>query len=141
MSASVGSILLDLGLNTAPITAQVRGAAARTQTQLKGAFSGVGAQASKVAGGIGQKFSSLFVKLGSLMTAAFAFGRIKAMALLEASEIVSGDISLPAIERLMQLLYSEEDREKINALDLSMGDFMTVLQESIAAAIGGDEKN
>ena len=80
MSASVGSILLDLGLNTAPITAQVRGTAARTQTQLKGAFSGVGAQASKVAGGIGQKFSSLFVKLGSLMTAAFAFGRIKAMA-------------------------------------------------------------
>ena len=65
----------------------------------------------------------------------------KAMALLEASEIVSGDISLPAIERLMQLLYSEEDREKINALDLSMGDFMTVLQESIAAAISGDEKN
>ena len=60
----------------------------------------------------------------------------KAMALLEASEIFDGDISTAAINRLMELLYSPEDIEKINALDLTLEDFMTVVQESLAAAIG-----
>lgn len=67
----------------------------------------------------------------------------KAMALLEASEIFDGDISTAAINRLMELLYSPEDIEKINALDLTLEDFMTVVQESLAAAIGleKNEKN
>ena len=65
------------------------------------------------------------------------------MALLEASEIFDGDISTAAINRLMELLYSPEDIEKINALDLTLEDFMTVVQESLAAAIGleKNEKN
>ena len=67
----------------------------------------------------------------------------KAMALLEASEIFDGDISTAAINRLMELLYSPEDIEKINALDLTLEDFMTVVQESLAVAIGleKNEKN
>ena len=67
----------------------------------------------------------------------------KAMALLEASEIFDGDISTAAINRLMELLYSPEDIEKINALDLTLEDCMTVVQESLAAAIGleKNEKN
>ena len=60
----------------------------------------------------------------------------KAMALLEASEIVDGGINRASIVRLMELLYSPEDVEKINALDLSMEDFMTLISESISAAIG-----
>lgn len=64
-----------------------------------------------------------------------------AMALLEASEIADGRIERKAIERLMELLYSEEDKAKIYALNLTMEDFMTVLTESLAAAMGGDEKN
>ena len=64
----------------------------------------------------------------------------KAMALLEASEIFDGDISTAAINRLMELLYSPEDIEKINALDLTLEDFMTVVQESLAAAIGLEKK-
>ncbi len=61
----------------------------------------------------------------------------RAMALLEASEIADGNIDRKAIIRLMELLYSPEDVEKINALDLTMEDFMTVITESISAAIGG----
>ena len=76
---TVGSIGLNLGLNTAPLSTQIKGAAAGAQTQLNGAFKGVSVQASKAAGGIGAKFSGLFAKLGGLMAAAFALGRIKAM--------------------------------------------------------------
>lgn len=65
----------------------------------------------------------------------------KAMALLEASEIVDGGINRASIMRLMELLYSPEDIEKINTLDLTMEDFMTLIQESISAAIGAGEKN
>ena len=65
MPMSVGSIMLNLGLNTAPMSTQIKGAAAGAQTQLKG--------------GIGSLFSGLFAKLGGLMAAAFALGRIKAM--------------------------------------------------------------
>ena len=77
MPQSVGSIMLNLGLNTAPISTQIKGAAAGAQTQLNGAFKGVSAQASKAAGGIGAKFAGLFAKLGGMMAAAFALGRIK----------------------------------------------------------------
>lgn len=76
---TVGSIGLNLGLNTAPLSTQIKGAAAGAQTQLNGAFKGVSVQASKAAGGIGAKFSGLFAKLGGMMAAAFALGRIKAM--------------------------------------------------------------
>ena len=79
MPQSVGSIMLNLGLNTAPLSTQIKGAAAGAQTQLNGAFRGVSAQASRAAGGIGAKFTGLFAKLGGLMAAAFALGRIKAM--------------------------------------------------------------
>ena len=79
MPMSVGSIMLNLGLNTAPMSTQIKGAAAGAQTQLKGAFRNVGAQAARTAGGIGSLFSGLFAKLGGLMAAAFALGRIKAM--------------------------------------------------------------
>ena len=65
----------------------------------------------------------------------------RAMALLEASEIVDGGINRASIVRLMELLYSPEDIEKINALDLTLADFMTLIQESISAAIGGVGKN
>ena len=65
----------------------------------------------------------------------------RAMALLEASEIVDGGINRASIVRLMELLYSSEDIEKINALDLTLADFMTLIQESISAAIGGVGKN
>lgn len=65
----------------------------------------------------------------------------KAMALLEASEIVDGNINRAAVDRLLELLYSPEDIEKINCLDLNLEDFMTVLQDSISAAIGVEEKN
>ena len=79
MPQSVGSIMLNLGLNTAPLSTQIKTASAGAQTQLNGAFQGVSAQASKAAGGIGAKFSGLFAKLGGMMAAAFALGRIKAM--------------------------------------------------------------
>ena len=79
MPQSVGSIMLNLGLNTAPLSTQIKTASAGAQTQLNGAFKGVSAQASKAAGGIGAKFSGLFAKLGGMMAAAFALGRIKAM--------------------------------------------------------------
>ena len=79
-ATSVGAIALDFGLNTAPISTQIRGAAAGAQTQLNGAFKGVSTQASKTAGGIGAKFASLFGKLGGMMATAFALGRIKAAA-------------------------------------------------------------
>ena len=65
----------------------------------------------------------------------------KAMALLEASELFDGDMSTAAIHRLMGLRYSPEDREKIDALDLNLEDFMTLIQESLTAAIGSGEKN
>ena len=65
----------------------------------------------------------------------------RAMALLEASEIVDGGINRASIVRLMELLYSPEDIEEINALDLTLADFMTLIQESISAAIGGVGKN
>lgn len=78
MPQSVGSIMLDLGLNTLPLSTQIKGAAAGAQTQLNGAFQGVSAQASKAAGGIGAKFAGLFAKIGGLMAAAFAVGRVKA---------------------------------------------------------------
>ena len=80
MPQSVGSIMLQLGLNTALLSTQIKGAAAGAQTQLNGAFKGVSAQASKTAGGIGAKFASLFGKLGGMMATAFALGRIKAAA-------------------------------------------------------------
>ena len=76
---TVGSIGLNLGLNTAPLSTQIKTASAGAQTQLNGAFKGVSAQASKAAGGIGAKFAGLFAKLGGMMAAAFALGRIKAM--------------------------------------------------------------
>ena len=79
MPRSVGFIMLNLGLNTAPLSTQIKTASAGAQTQLNGAFKGVSAQASKAAGGIGAKFSGLFAKLGGMMAAAFALGRIKAM--------------------------------------------------------------
>ena len=79
MPRSVGSIMLNLGLNTAPLSTQIKTASAGAQTQLNGAFKGVSAQASKAAGGIGAKFAGLFAKLGGMMAAAFALGRIKAM--------------------------------------------------------------
>ena len=53
MPQSVGSIMLNLGLNTAPLSTQIKTASAGAQTQLNGAFKGVSAQASKAAGGIG----------------------------------------------------------------------------------------
>ena len=64
----------------------------------------------------------------------------KAMALLEASEIVDGNINRAAVDRLLELLYSPEDIEKINCLDLNLEDFMTLITESISAAIGGTGK-
>ena len=64
----------------------------------------------------------------------------KAMALLEASELFDGDVSVAAIHRLMELLYSPEDREKINALDLTLEDLITLITESVSAAIGGNRK-
>ena len=79
MPMSVGSIMLNLGLNTAPLSTQIKTASAGAQTQLNGAFRGVSAQASKAAGGIGAKFAGLFAKLGGMMAAAFALGRIKAV--------------------------------------------------------------
>lgn len=60
----------------------------------------------------------------------------KAVALLEASELASANINKGAIDKMMELLYSEEDRVKIMSLDLTMEDFMTVVSESIAAAVG-----
>lgn len=65
----------------------------------------------------------------------------KAMALLEASEIVDSGINCASIVRLLELLYSPEDREKIDALDLTLEDFMTLITESVSAAIGGNTKN
>ncbi len=65
----------------------------------------------------------------------------RAMALLEASEIVDSGINRASIVRLMELLYSPEDREKIDALDLTLEDFMTLITESVSAAIGGTGKN
>ena len=79
MPQSVGSIMLNLGLNTAPLSTQIKTASAGAQTQLNGAFRGVSAQASKAAGGIGAKFAGLFARLGGMMAAAFAIGRIKAV--------------------------------------------------------------
>ena len=64
-----------------------------------------------------------------------------AMGLLEASEIVDSGINRASIARLMELLYSPEDREKINALDLTLEDLMTLITESVSAAIGGNRKN
>lgn len=64
----------------------------------------------------------------------------KAVALLEASELASANISKDTIDKLMTLLYSDEDGAKIMSLDLTMADFMTVISESIAAAVG-DKKN
>ena len=65
----------------------------------------------------------------------------RAMTLLEASEIVDSGINRASIVRLMELLYSPEDREKINALDRTLDDFMTLITESLSAAIGGNTKN
>ena len=59
-----------------------------------------------------------------------------AMALLEASEIVDSGINRASIARLMELLYSPEDIEKINALELNLEDFMTLITESISATTG-----
>ena len=64
----------------------------------------------------------------------------KAMALLEASEIVENGINRASVVRLMELLYSPEDIEKIDALDLTMEDFMTLISESVSAVIGGTGK-
>ena len=64
----------------------------------------------------------------------------KAMALLEASEVFDGNINRAAVDRLLELLYSPEDIEKINCLDLNLEDFMTLITESISAAIGGTGK-
>ena len=49
-----------------------------------------------------------------------------------------------AEDKMMSLLYSEEDAAKIAALDLTFEDFMTVISESIRAVIGqsgNDGKN
>ena len=64
----------------------------------------------------------------------------KAMPLLEASEIVDSGINRASIVRLMELLYSPEDIEKINALDLTLEDLITLITESVSAAIGGNRK-
>ena len=64
----------------------------------------------------------------------------KAMSLLEASEIVDSSINRASIVRLMELLYSPEDIEKINALDLTLEDLITLITESVSAAIGGNRK-
>ena len=64
----------------------------------------------------------------------------KAMALLEASEIVDSGINRASIVRLMELLYSPEDVEKINALDLTLEDLITLITESVSAAIGGNRR-
>lgn len=61
----------------------------------------------------------------------------KAIDLLEAAELADGDITKAAIDRLLTLLYSEEDKEKLLSLDLSIHDFMTVITESISAVVGG----
>lgn len=63
----------------------------------------------------------------------------KATALLEAAELADGDITKAAIDRMLALLYSEEDREKLLSLDLSIHDFMTVITESISAVVGGQK--
>ena len=68
----------------------------------------------------------------------------KAVALLEAAELADGDINKATIDKMMSLLYSEEDAAKIAALDLTFEDFMTVISESIRAVIGqsgNDGKN
>ena len=64
----------------------------------------------------------------------------KAMSLLEASEIVDSGINRASIVRLMELLYSPEDVEKINAIDLTLEDLITLITESVSAAIGGNRK-
>lgn len=64
----------------------------------------------------------------------------KAIDLLEAAELADGDITKAAVDRMLALLYSKEDKEKLLSLDLSIYDFMTVITESISAVIG-DEKN
>lgn len=64
----------------------------------------------------------------------------KAMSLLEASEIVDSGINRASIVRLMELLYSPEDIEEINALDLTLEDLITLITESVSAAIGGNRK-
>ena len=154
MPTSVGSIMLDLGLNASPLSSQIKGAAASAQTQLVSAFRTVSSvtasslselsaktgksmsqlrsEAARLAqtyiksgmtqsaamsrayreiglvstqaktaktgvrqlgaegensgnrikrafGGVGSLFSGLFSKLGGLMAAAFALGRIKAV--------------------------------------------------------------
>ena len=63
-----------------------------------------------------------------------------AMGLLEASEILDSGINRASIARLMELLYSPEDVEKINALDLTLEDLITLITESVSAAIGGNRR-
>ena len=50
------------------------------------------------------------------------------------------DITPGKVGKICSILFSDEDIEKIERLDLSFKDFSTVIQQAIAAVTGGDDE-
>ena len=78
MSLSAGAIALDLGLNTAPISKQVKTAAKGVQQQLGSAFKGINTQVNSTANFAQSKLGGAFKKLGAIIGGAFAVQRLLA---------------------------------------------------------------
>ncbi len=76
MALSAGAIALDLGLNTAPISTQVKTAAKGVQKQLGSAFKGINTQVNSTANFAQSKLGSAFKKIGAIIGSAFAVQKL-----------------------------------------------------------------
>lgn len=76
MAINAGAIALELGLDTAPISKQVKTAAADIQTKLGSAFNGVNSQINSTANFAQSKLGGAFKKLGMMLASAFALQKL-----------------------------------------------------------------
>lgn len=76
MALSAGAIALELGLDTAPISTQVKTAAKGVQQQLGSAFSGINTQVNSTANFAQNKLGSAFKKIGAILGSAFAVQKL-----------------------------------------------------------------
>ena len=61
-----------------------------------------------------------------------------AMTVLEVMDIVSNEGEMAAVGKACDLLFSPEDKQKIDSLNLNMVDFTTLITTAVTLATGGD---
>lgn len=61
-----------------------------------------------------------------------------AMTVLEIMDVVDNEGEMTAVRKASELLFSPEDKQKIDSLKLNMVDFTTLITAAITLATGGD---